>query len=246
MPLCLHRPPTAPNPGTCHYAFRYYDPGSGRWTKRDPLEENFKTGEFNPYAFANNNGIGSWDYVGLLMGPSWDQIEDAMEGEPFQFLENFWRFLDHRGSPGHFSDAVWDAAFDSGEYAEFTSSLEFWSRNAAMICASVEFEHPGKHYDIAQLIMSGLYPGPALEAGGIRMDIADAVITVECPDLRCVATANLEVTLDDDYIFGTGGEDGNTGNSGLKWLNSIGGEFDTTETREKSWSFEFEYSDILD
>jgi RHS repeat-associated protein len=41
---------------------RYYSPQFGRWTKRDPIEEQ---GGFNLYGMVNNNPIDRWDYVGL-------------------------------------------------------------------------------------------------------------------------------------------------------------------------------------
>lgn len=47
------------------YGYRYYDPVTGRWPSRDPIEEQ---GGANLYAFTENGGIGVWDYVGLTSG----------------------------------------------------------------------------------------------------------------------------------------------------------------------------------
>jgi len=52
--------------GMFYYGFRYYDPQTGRWPSRDPLEENFRTGEFNVYAFTLNEPIGIVDVLGRI------------------------------------------------------------------------------------------------------------------------------------------------------------------------------------
>jgi len=45
-----------------YYGFRYYDPETGRWPNRDPIEE---AGGYNLYGFVGNDGINAWDYLGL-------------------------------------------------------------------------------------------------------------------------------------------------------------------------------------
>jgi uncharacterized protein RhaS with RHS repeats len=44
------------------YLYRYYDPLTGRWPSRDPIEEE---GGMNLYGFVGNDGVGSWDYLGM-------------------------------------------------------------------------------------------------------------------------------------------------------------------------------------
>jgi len=51
--------------GLYYYGYRFYDPVTGRWPSKDPLEENWSTGEFNEYVFITNSTINSWDYIGL-------------------------------------------------------------------------------------------------------------------------------------------------------------------------------------
>ncbi len=60
--------PSAPN-SNCfansqskEYGFRYYEPLTGRWLNRDPIEEE---GGINLYAFVGNDGVGRWDVLGL-------------------------------------------------------------------------------------------------------------------------------------------------------------------------------------
>jgi RHS repeat-associated protein len=46
--------PTAFETGLYYYGYRYYDPMTGRWPSRDPIEE---SGGINLYAFVYNDGI---------------------------------------------------------------------------------------------------------------------------------------------------------------------------------------------
>ena len=48
--------------GVRYYGFRYYNPSTGRWLSRDPIEEN---GGENLYAFVSNDGINAFDPYGL-------------------------------------------------------------------------------------------------------------------------------------------------------------------------------------
>lgn len=47
--------------GVTDYTYRYYDPLTGRWPSRDPIEEK---GGVNLYAFVGNNGITNYDHLG--------------------------------------------------------------------------------------------------------------------------------------------------------------------------------------
>jgi RHS repeat-associated protein len=48
--------------GVRDYGYRWYDPLMGRWPSRDPIEE---SGGFNVYAFVENEGIRTIDFMGL-------------------------------------------------------------------------------------------------------------------------------------------------------------------------------------
>ena len=43
------------------YLYRYYDPLTGRWPSRDPIEEE---GGVNLYGFVWNDGVNKWDFLG--------------------------------------------------------------------------------------------------------------------------------------------------------------------------------------
>jgi hypothetical protein len=45
-----------------YYGYRYYDPVTGRWPSRDPIEER---GGLNLYGFVGNNGVNRIDLLGL-------------------------------------------------------------------------------------------------------------------------------------------------------------------------------------
>jgi integrase/recombinase XerD len=49
--------------GVAYYGYRYYDPVSGRWPSRDPIEE---SGGLNLYSFVGNNGVFAIDILGLI------------------------------------------------------------------------------------------------------------------------------------------------------------------------------------
>ncbi len=45
------------------YGYRYYDPNTGRWPSRDPIEEE---GGINLYGFVENDGVGRVDVLGMF------------------------------------------------------------------------------------------------------------------------------------------------------------------------------------
>lgn len=61
----LHRFSTKPEvagTGLLYYGYRWYDPATGRWPSRDPIEE---AGGMNFFAFVGNSGINRSDFLGL-------------------------------------------------------------------------------------------------------------------------------------------------------------------------------------
>jgi RHS repeat-associated protein len=80
--------------GLYYYGYRFYDPETGRWPSRDPIEEE---GGVNLYGFVGNNGVGMIDVLGLhdftVVGGI---LTIAEQGHDM----NIWQFLN-----GGFADA---------------------------------------------------------------------------------------------------------------------------------------------
>jgi RHS repeat-associated protein len=55
--------PRDPATGLYYYGYRWYDPYTGGWINRDPIEER---GGVNLYGFLGNNAVGRLDLLGLL------------------------------------------------------------------------------------------------------------------------------------------------------------------------------------
>jgi hypothetical protein len=53
--------------GVTDYTYRWYDPLTGRWPSRDPIEEE---GGIDLYGFMGNDIVNRWDYLGLAGCPS--------------------------------------------------------------------------------------------------------------------------------------------------------------------------------
>ena len=75
-----------------YYAYRYYDPVTGRWPSRDPIEEE---GGINLYGFVGNDGVGRIDVLGM----------DIITWQCKQWGETFVKntrleFVEHRGPRG--------------------------------------------------------------------------------------------------------------------------------------------------
>ena len=73
--------------GLCYYGYRYYDPLTGRWPSRDPIDEQ---GGVNLYGFVNNNAIYFVDDLGTRLIPpgendgwSWRREPDGAVSEGF-------------------------------------------------------------------------------------------------------------------------------------------------------------------
>jgi integrase/recombinase XerD len=84
------------------YQYRHYDPVTGRWPSRDPIDEK---GGFNLYGFVKNDAIGKWDRLGLFtIDDSLDQLKKdgvtpaipAVPGSGFPGADT--------GSPARYSD----------------------------------------------------------------------------------------------------------------------------------------------
>ena len=63
--------------GLYYYGYRYYEPVTGKWLSRDPIQER---GGINLYRFVGNNGVNRWDYLGkYTLNPDLTKGPDASE-----------------------------------------------------------------------------------------------------------------------------------------------------------------------
>jgi len=79
--------------GLYYYGYRYYDPVTGRWPSRDPIEEE---GGINLYGFFENQSVGKYDVLGRQ---TWGYIEPIVPNED-----------------------DWGRPFDEGEWPDFPAS----------------------------------------------------------------------------------------------------------------------------
>ena len=70
--------------GLYYYGYRYYDPETGRWLNRDPIEEQ---GGYNLYGFVANDGVNAIDVIGLWFA----------DGSPRGRTNDYTFVLDGRG-----------------------------------------------------------------------------------------------------------------------------------------------------
>ncbi|MBC2602996.1 RHS repeat-associated core domain-containing protein [Puniceicoccus vermicola] len=79
--------------GMFYYGFRYYDSETGRWASRDPIKEE---GGLNLYGFVGNDGVNSWDILGLED----DSKKACCDVERFSMVVDRW---DKKTEGGEFS-----------------------------------------------------------------------------------------------------------------------------------------------
>jgi len=78
-----------PVTGFLYYGFRFYNPESGRWLNRDPIQEE---GGLNVYGMVGNNPVMRWDYLGLWQierssSSAWATVT-AESGDTIESLAN--------------------------------------------------------------------------------------------------------------------------------------------------------------
>jgi RHS repeat-associated protein len=75
--------------GLYYYAYRYYDPATGRWPSRDPIGER---GGVNLYGFVENDGLNVWDYLGQKGSGHhiipWSLFEGKVSAEVKKFFDS--------------------------------------------------------------------------------------------------------------------------------------------------------------
>jgi len=70
--------------GYLYYGFRFFDPVTGRWPNRDPIEEE---GGYNLYGFVGNHSVNNIDYLGML--GIFDGFKSAFRDFGFGLANNY-------------------------------------------------------------------------------------------------------------------------------------------------------------
>jgi hypothetical protein len=77
--------------GVTYYTYRWYDPVTGRWPSRDPIQEQ---GGVNLYGFVGNDAVAFFDYLGLATGAEIYNVK-LKDGKPcgcFDLSVNFSKY----------------------------------------------------------------------------------------------------------------------------------------------------------
>ena len=107
-------------PGSCSAVSgrRYYDPKTGRFPSRDPIDEK---GGTNLYAIVWNNPINKWDYLGMCGGPGQSPCMMApfvVNATPLQTISGGAGY--YGGWDTGFDYGGWNTSSDSGQEAPFS------------------------------------------------------------------------------------------------------------------------------
>lgn len=68
--------------GLVYYGYRFFDPETGRWLNRDPIEEE---GGLNLYGFVGNNGVKHLDLLGLIANCKYEIVAKSFIQEISSF-----------------------------------------------------------------------------------------------------------------------------------------------------------------
>lgn len=156
----------APGPNMGVSGHRYYDPRNGRFINRDPIEE---SGGHNLYRFGGNDGINSWDYLGMWV------IEHTNEGTYKAFakdksgIEGIWNFLFE-------SDAVrWAQAWEQHDLGIVEPYLR--AMQGAVQDAYLAIQTPNQYGDIGPPSRNGPHTGNGRETLATAATTSDNIVT---------------------------------------------------------------------
>jgi RHS repeat-associated protein len=79
--------------GLSYYGYRWYDPYTGRWPSRDPIEER---GGGNLYGFVGNSGLDAFDFLGM----KWKEVAGTLKTSgPWQHQTTRLNVIDYSAPP---------------------------------------------------------------------------------------------------------------------------------------------------
>ena len=135
------------------YGYRYYDPVTGRWPSRDPIEEE---GGVNLYGFVGNDGIQFVDVAGTF---GWPGSKKSKDQRPKKKPSRAWMICNRcKGTQGPMSCITQD---DNGKISDpFTTNDPKLGKNNGNL--------PAGEYDIRSKPPSSMDPGNESLTGGVE------------------------------------------------------------------------------
>jgi RHS repeat-associated protein len=138
--------------GMHYYGYRYYNPSTGRWLSRDPIEEN---GGMNLYGFSGNDAIDFLDVHGMewkinrnslnARAIAWassasDTFDDLakMIGLDTSDYRDWLQTFDTTPSPCKIYGIPNAIYYDMGEYSRWTAVIDYWRLAADVTKTRVE------------------------------------------------------------------------------------------------------------
>jgi len=142
--------------GVLFYGFRYMDPETGRWPSRDPIGE---WGGLNLYGFVGNDGVNSWDYLGLS-----DDKCDNVGDRCYFFVVNA------ETTFGEFTDE---------QYRNLVGALAVSAGLAGLVqnLPGMPSTSSGTNIELAANVASELITGSALDSVDLPLDIDSTIST---------------------------------------------------------------------
>lgn len=218
--------------GLYYYGYRFYDPVTGRWPSRDPIEEQ---GGFNLYAFVENDTVDQWDLLGMIDPvPNWilvPQVPGILQNmghgtaasamlkwfsrspsddSPVDGLLTMSWALMHQRIQDDYDILIDQNAFNSNAEQEIRS--QYVNRGVggmetfdyAIGKASVQDSHHYQHMNISD---------PFAHMDDFAFAVGRAsfyVVPKGCVDADNIFINSIGVYIKDSYSFSSGGNDGST------------------------------------
>ena len=121
-----------------YYGYRYYDPKTGRWPSRDPIEEE---GGINLYGFVGNNPVSKFDRLGLVaethgllwffthwligggspVNIAWSQFDSS--GDTRKALKEEWQLSNRAKIREECQSMGWDTSKDIKIYGPYIDNI---------------------------------------------------------------------------------------------------------------------------
>jgi RHS repeat-associated protein len=178
--------------GLYYYGYRFYDPNTGRWLNRDPIEE---SGELNLYGFLGNDALDSWDILGLCKKKIFyigrDQVMNFYPGVRTECSDTYKNMIEYAQMAGFevVENAVInvvDDAWRSGEY----SHIVYYNHGEANGDIWYDLQNGGEMHRELEVVFD--YTRGRSENLTICCCSSDKVVTVERINVYTVSRIKLD------------------------------------------------------